>query len=218
MAIVETCRHCGHDATAPEEFAGREVPCPGCGESIHLPAPSSLDAEELMSATVELTPGAASPSASNSRDVATPGVEHDKLLVRCDKCFQRYLIPSTEIDQPFDCPKCQNRFRVPREALETKTRAEVAAASGLSESVVAEAAPESPTLGAEMLVEVGLIDGQGSEGAPLRKQRDAFAWVPSGVRACGARVKTFVQDHILGLTLIVISVTVWFIAMVYALR
>ncbi len=215
MAIVETCQYCGHQVTAPDAFGGSEVDCPACGELILLPM-LPLDLDEMMPATVELGSTARS-SAVGTQFRAAPHDLADRLLVRCDKCFQRYLVPPTAIDQLFDCPKCEHTFRVPREALDAKRRSEIAAASGLSESVVADAAPNSPTLGAEMLVEVGLIDEQQSEGAPLREQRIYQSWVPRRIRRRINAVTTFVQYHILGLMIAVVLITTWFVALTYVL-
>ena len=41
MSILFTCPHCGKQTTVADEFAGRSVPCAGCGKTITITPPGN---------------------------------------------------------------------------------------------------------------------------------------------------------------------------------
>lgn len=201
MPIVERCQNCGNRVTAPDAFAGQDVPCPGCSAAVHLPA-AVLDIEDLQ--PVAFAASSAATVANSEQKVG------QKVLVRCDECFQPYLVEPSAVDLEFDCPKCQHTFSVSAEALHLSSDK-----SQLQRNLKA-ATSTSPTLGDELLVDLESLEQSAGRGAPLRSS-DRLTWVPATIRHRVASLLRLVEDHPIRLLAIVITATAFLLAIAYVL-
>jgi hypothetical protein len=193
MDIVCSCNQCGNRISAPAAFAGLEIPCPICHFAIPLPD-CVLDAEDLLSANVALY---TSPSTAQS-------ATDDRVLVRCDQCFQQYLVPAATIDHQFDCPKCQHTFSVPATALQNAHNLD----QGIDEQ-------RTNPFGSETLDE---LEATAYEGSPLHAPHRPYAWLPNGLRQAVTSIMHFVEHHPLALVAMVVGLIAWMFILAFVLH
>jgi hypothetical protein len=204
MDIVYPCTYCGYKIAAPEQFAGREVKCPQCREVVCLPS-TLLDIDEL-------TPTNVLWSVSHASQAAT--AENERVVVRCDQCFQQYIVPAASVDYEFVCAKCQHTFRVPAAALDAARGAVV----GGIEKLKAGMAAGAMSLSEQSLAELALLDQSASEGTPLRRDRDSFAWAPKKLRRSVAAAMNWIEEHPFALVAIVAGTGAWAAVLLYCFR
>ena len=201
MAIVYPCSHCGKQVTAPDSFGGHEVACPDCGETVFLPG--SLEAEDLAPANIAL-------AASKRKD---SGRAEEKVRVRCDQCFQPYLVPPSAVDIDFDCPKCGHTFRVSAIALQVGRDPDASGKHNLKTSAASEAA----TLGDDLLVELSSLDEAAADGVPLPPVSSHSSWIPGPVRRCIDRTTRLTRERPIALAIGVLVVIAWTVVLLYFL-
>ncbi|MCG8585896.1 MAG: hypothetical protein MI757_14410 [Pirellulales bacterium] len=202
VAVIHLCNHCGKQITAPDGFAGMEVVCPSCEERVQLPA-STLDADDLMPSSVAL----GSQSSPQSKEEA-------KVQVRCDECFQPYIVPASAVDLMFDCPKCHHTFRVSAEALQAGRTPEASGHQNLKTA----AAADSTTLGDELLVGLDSLDATDMVGAPLQSSRQNLTWLPAGLRRKVLSTQRFIEDHPIAIVAVVVGTIAWALVLAFLLR
>jgi hypothetical protein len=92
MAIEVTCR-CGQRFAAPAEYAGRQTPCPICGQTLQIPAPQNPSLQIL----------APRPPATSVYPV----------VVSC-ACGSRFQTTSNFAGRQVACPNCSQQLTIPQ--------------------------------------------------------------------------------------------------------
>lgn len=108
--IRVVCGKCGAKLGAPPSHAGKSAQCRKCGNLMTVPAPSpaaqtSPPPEPIFEAEV-LEPDFLEPEDEPPR-------ESKRVLVECPNCGSELGVKKSEIGQKMDCPRCDQRVRIP---------------------------------------------------------------------------------------------------------
>jgi hypothetical protein len=103
MAISFHC-NCGKKLAAKDDFAGRRLKCPGCGEVLTIPG-------HPTAATPELTP-AGKTEAMRSRVGKTASTIAAFVRFACD-CGRKMKAYRGDIGSEVDCPRCGRELTIP---------------------------------------------------------------------------------------------------------
>ncbi|MFO0802786.1 MAG: hypothetical protein U0791_06635 [Gemmataceae bacterium] len=108
--IRVVCGKCGAKLGAPPSHAGKSAQCRKCGNLMTVPAPPQAvhappPPEPIFEAEV-LEPDFLEPEDEPPR-------ESRRVLVECPNCGSELDVKKSEIGRKMDCPRCDQRVRIP---------------------------------------------------------------------------------------------------------
>ncbi len=154
MPLLVTCSGCQTKMRVPEQFAGKTIKCPKCGEGTRAVASDSTDPAPATSQS----PAAIAPAT----EVASPPVSR-ALAVTCAACDKKLQVKAELAGKTVRCPGCGKGVKVPAPAapteeeeewLDVNEEAEPAPAASRQETKGPSAAGD---WGQELLNELGVV-------------------------------------------------------------
>lgn len=117
--IRVVCGKCGAKLGAPPSHAGKSAQCRKCGNLMTVPAPPQADKpapapEPILEAEV-LEPDFLEPVDDAPR-------ENNRVTVECPNCGSDLEVKRSQIGRKTDCPRCDQRVRVPEPARPRKRK------------------------------------------------------------------------------------------------